>query len=88
MLILGFFLIYFIEEIVHYLCDSELHGHDDNEVVEEVVSSEGGTTLMTDCSNVDLVSPDRLLAPCDWSSFEELETRWIFRRCFVRSPRK
>ena len=37
MLMIGFFLIYFIEEFVHALCDSDQHGHaHDEEVVEQL----------------------------------------------------
>ena len=51
------------------------------------MSSEGGTKLLTVCCNLALVSPDKLVLAFDWSSFEDLETRWMFRRCFVRSPK-
>lgn len=39
-LTIGFFLIYFIEEFVHFLCDSELHGSDRDHAVEKCVVEE------------------------------------------------
>ena len=38
-LMIGFFLIYFIEEFVHYLCDSDLHVNDHDHVVEQQIDT-------------------------------------------------
>ena len=32
---IGFFLIYFIEEFVHFVCDSDLHVNDQDQAVEQ-----------------------------------------------------
>ena len=43
-LMVGFYLIYFVEEFVHFVCDSDLHDHDardfihENEMMEEVAT--------------------------------------------------
>ena len=34
-LMIGFFLIYFIEEFVHFVCDSDLHVNDQDQAVEQ-----------------------------------------------------
>ena len=39
-LMIGFFLIYFIEEFVHLLCDSELHGNARDHAVEKCAVEE------------------------------------------------
>jgi len=39
-LMIGFFLIYFIEEFVHLLCDSELHGDARDHAMEKCVVEE------------------------------------------------
>ena len=57
-----------------------------DEVVEDVVSSDAGVKLLTDCCSLAFVSPDKLLLVNDCSSLEDFEIRWMFRRCFVRSP--
>ena len=40
MLMIGFFLIYFIEEFVHAWCDSDEHGHKHEEEVVEQLCAE------------------------------------------------
>ena len=38
---IGFFLIYFIEEFVHAWCDSDQHGHQhDDEVIEQLCAEQ------------------------------------------------
>ena len=39
-LMIGFFLIYFIEEFVHLLCDSELHGNARDHAMEKCAVEE------------------------------------------------
>ena len=36
---IGFFLIYFIEEFVHFVCDSDLHVNDQDHAVEQQVDA-------------------------------------------------
>ena len=38
-LMIGFFLIYFIEEFVHFVCDSDLHVNDQDHAVEQQIDA-------------------------------------------------